>query len=111
MSYESDRLLAVINTNVDSTVSSRLGAIAGIDRGTITVLTSGGSLSNTATVGAVSTGRAVLAHLGETIGSNSAVEPHSRITLTNSTTITANAETSTGTYDVTVSYELVEYSA
>lgn len=95
--------------SLDAAVTSRLGAIVGIDRGTILVNTSSGSLTNTATVGAVNTSRAVLSHLGHTIGSNSDVIPKSRITLTNSTTITANAETSTGAYDVTVSYELVEY--
>lgn len=75
--------------------------IKSIQRGTI-VLSS--VSSNTATVAAVTTSKAELNNLGAIIA---AAGDSVRLTLTNSTTITADRTSSTGVAQV--SYELIEF--
>ena len=99
--------------------TTRLGAIAGIDRGTIVVTPSGGAGTNTATVGAVVVARSLLSLLGSA-GTNAGNMPFGYLTLTNTTTITATAvtalvaagaSTNGGAADATFAYQLVEYNA
>lgn len=83
--------------------------VRSVQRGTITI--AGASTSNTATINAVNTDRAVLKFLGCTVGG---VENPSfvfaRVALTNATTVTATKGNSDpGADDVVVSYEVVEY--
>ena len=112
MAYDSDIKLDDIQSNVDAAVSSRLGAIAGIDRGTISV--SAGA-SNTATITTVSIGRTQVTYScsngnTDTAGGFPFV---ARGTLTNATTITASAGGVTGneTLSAILSYEAIEYAA
>lgn len=109
MSYESDKQLASIRTEVTALgATTRLGAIAGIDRGTIAG--TGAAATNTATVTAVVTGRSLLNNLGAitTTAADNRLLPF--IVLTNTTTITATWG-GTASVNEIVSYELVEYSA
>jgi hypothetical protein len=103
MAYNSDIHL----NRIDDEVTSRLGAIAGIDRGTITLL---GTTTGTATVTAVNTGRSILHHLGQVAGaSGDAVDKYmGHLALTNTTTITYTVKTAS---NAIVSYQLVEYGA
>jgi hypothetical protein len=107
-----------LNTNVTNLGSStRLGSIAGIDRGTIAVNT-GSSNFDTVTVTAVVMARSILHNLGAAT-TNVVGWPIWRMTLTNTTTITVTAEVMTvaggedalGALVVTASYQLVEYNA
>jgi hypothetical protein len=107
--------LATVNTNVTALgTSTRLGSIAGIDRGTITVapdVDPGG----TATVTAVVLARAVLHHLGQsrvadgTTASDIANAAGGKLVLTNTTTITYTVGAA-APGGMTVSYQLVEYA-
>lgn len=76
-----------------------------IQRGTTSV--SGGNATGTSTVTAVVTGKAELRMLGASTTSGGTDAPEVRVTLTNSTTITATR--SNTTHSVTVSWELVEW--
>jgi hypothetical protein len=80
------------------------GRIKSIQRGTITIT---GATSNIDTITSVDTAKSILTMLGsessETTVSNTSV----RLALTNSTTITASRNGSTGT--VIVGYQVVEY--
>lgn len=118
MSYESDKQLASIRTEVTALgATTRLGAIAGIDRGTININDTNATQTATATVGAVATGRSLLSNLGQRSASGNPGDIDNNalagtLELTNSTTITWNIGSATaGAYNVTLSYELVEYSA
>ena len=103
MAYDSDLKLDALQTSV----AARLGAIAGIDRGTITLP---GTTTGTATVTAVNTGRSILHHLGQVAGvGGDAVDKYmGHLALTNTTTITYTVTTAS---NATVSYQLVEYGA
>lgn len=85
--------------------------IKSIQRGTITIL--GTSTTGTATLTSVDTARAELHYLGShgpnPVGDSYASE--TRISLTNSTTVTATKKTtgSTPSYDHMVSYEVTEW--
>jgi len=79
--------------------------IKSIQRGTITVPNS--TTSATATVTAVVTGKAELRMLGASTTSGETAAPELRVTLTNSTTITATRVNTT--YAVIVSWELTEW--
>lgn len=104
MAYNSDIHL----NRIDDEVTSRLGAIAGIDRGTIAG--TGAASTNTATVTAVVTGRSLLSHLGATTTTAADNRLLPRLDLTNTTTITASWGSTASTNEI-VSYELVEYGA
>ena len=108
MAYDSDIKLAAIETNVDATVTSRLGAIAGIDRGTI--IGDGLNTFATATVTAVVTGRSLLNYLGSNTTTAADNRLLGRLTLSNSTTIRVDWGAVASTPEA-VSYELVEYNA
>jgi hypothetical protein len=104
-----DTAVSTVNTNV----STRLGGIAGVDRGTINITDIEGGV-DTATVSAVVTARSLLSHLGVSHGAGSTGlenEYAIRIDLTNTTTITATRTAAGGSVSPTVSFELVEYSA
>ena len=119
MAYESDAKFAEIlaaSTTLTAAVNTRLGAIAGIDRGTIYLADTSAAVSATATVTAVVTARSLLTNLGQrtSLIIPDADDPARRgtLALTNTTTITFNIGSVTTTAEsVTVSYELVEYAA
>lgn len=83
--------------------------IRSVQRGTITI--AGASTSNTATITAVNVNNAVINFLGATVaGTENADHAHARVTLTDSTTVTATKGAgSGGADDVVVSYEVIEY--
>jgi hypothetical protein len=87
--------------------------IKSIQRGTISITSS--SSSATATISAVNTAKTELRHLGGTqvASSSEVVNPSAfgpRISLTNSTTVTATRpQASSATFNSTVSYEVVEW--
>jgi len=87
------------------------GGIKSIQRGTI-VIAAGVSSSQTATVTAVNVNKSMLNYLGVT-GYYSAANidgiGNVRISLTNSTTVTANAIAIPNVTAYTVSYELIEF--
>lgn len=84
------------------------GAIKSIQRGVIAI--AAGSLSATATISAVTPGKTELRFLGSRAADNAGVSGYGfcTIALTNSTTITAQRETS-GTIGAAVSWELTEF--
>jgi hypothetical protein len=81
------------------------GAIKAIYRGTIAIANT--ATSNTATITAVNTDKAILHHLGVSSTENNNGYTEVRLALTNTTTITATRGGNVG--DVTVGYQLVEY--
>ena len=81
------------------------GSIAGVQRGTITM--SNPELTDTATINAVDTSKCVLSFLGNA-GNGTANDLRSNITLTNSTTITAQRNQAPGT--TTVGFEILEFN-
>ena len=85
------------------------GMIKSIQRGIVAIL--GSNAAGTATVTAVNTSKAVLTHLGSSIfvGATDAADSDGRITLTNSTTITATRGNNASSSALNISYELVEY--
>ncbi len=93
--------------SADTTNWTLFGAskVKSIQRGTTTV--SGSNTTATSTVTAVVTGKAELRMLGASTSSGSTDAPEVRVTLTNSTTITATRTHTTS--GVTVSWELVEW--
>lgn len=124
MAYESDVAIAGIQSNLDTnlnaTVTSRLGAIAGIDRGTISLNLSAGATAP-ATIGSVTLARSILTPLGVTDIQGSRFMAAHRIELTNSTTVTASGRatlvSSGGSANDTtneahvIGYQVVEYAA
>ena len=119
MAYESDAKFAEIlaaSTTLTAVVNTRLGAIAGIDRGTIYLADTSAAVSATATVTAVVTARSLLTNLGQStnlviLDADDAAR-RGTLALTNTTTITFNIGSVTSvSKGVTVSYELVEYAA
>ncbi len=81
-------------------------AIKSIQRGEITI--PNGQISNTATISAVNTAKSVLMHLGG-IGTVGASSPdQAKLTLTNTTTVTA-AQRSAGSTVGVYAYQVVEY--
>ena len=100
--------VGTVNTNVTNLGgSTRLGSIAGIDRGSISITST--NFSATATIGAVVTARTNITFLGTT-QQDSLEEHFIRITLTNTTTITATRGNNTSGTSI-VSYEATEYNA
>lgn len=85
---------------IDAAVSSRLGSIKSIQRGFVNV--GAGATSGTATITAVNPAKSILTHLG-----GGAVDAHSRIELTDATTITANLGSSSAGV---VGWQLVEFN-
>lgn len=83
------------------------GAIKSIQRGTITIPAN--STSATATITSVVTTKTELRFLGVTSQSTGIDTALARITLTNSTTITATRNTVSTTNNTIVSWELTEY--
>ena len=85
------------------------GMIKSIQRGTLTI--SGSAAVGTATVTAVDTSKSVLNMLGSSIfvGVTDAADSDGRITLTNSTTITATRGNNAASQALIISYELVEH--
>ncbi len=90
---------------LDAAISSRLGSIKSIQRGSITLT----GTYNTATVTAVTTAKAMLMFLGarstDTFGENTG---ECTLELVNSTTVAAERETSGGT--AYVHWQLVEFN-
>lgn len=80
------------------------GGVKSIQRGTISVSAGGGTGSNTATITSVDTAKAECKFTGVTSGAN--IQGMARVTLTNSTTVTADASGAGGTY--VVGYEVRE---
>lgn len=92
-----------------STLSQFLGGgIKSIQRGTITVALSAGAGSATATISSVTTSKSVVELLGFTPDSQFSALAWARVTLTNSTTVTANAAGGSDR-NITVAYQVVEY--
>lgn len=79
--------------------------IKSIQRGTITLT----GTSNTATIGAVNPSNTLLRIVGTTTDTGGGASSRIRITLTNSTTITATRASDGGGTTVAVAYEVVEY--
>jgi len=83
--------------------------IKSIQRGTITI--SSGAVSNTATISSVTTSKTQLNFLGSsTTADLSLYLAFTRVTLTNSTTVTATRGGAGGHDTTTVSYEVIEYN-
>ena len=94
--------------NLDAAITTRLGSIKSIQRGSITVTHSGaGSTSNTATITSVTTSKSVILKLGHTCNSDIA---QTRVELTNGTTVTAYSTVIDGNATVTVDYQVVEFN-
>lgn len=96
---------------LDAAVTSRLGSIKAIYKGTISVTTSGSSPTaggGTATITAVVDAKTLIFNLGVNDGQNST--PWCRVELTNTTTVTAyvKANSTAGTF--TVGYMVVEFN-
>ena len=89
-------------SGITSTIS---GDIKSIQRGAISVNAGGGTGSNTATITSVDTSKSECRFMGVTSGVS--IKGLARVTLTNSTTVTADASGDGGTY--VVGYEVVEY--
>lgn len=81
------------------------GAIKAIYRGTITIANT--ATSNTATITAVDTAKAVVTHLGVSSTETSVANTNAYLALTNTTTVTATRAGSTGS--LVVAYQVVEY--
>lgn len=81
------------------------GVIKSIQRGTIAITT--GNTSNTATVSAVTTAKALVFHLGGEGDASATNHALVRLALTDATTITATRNGSSN--GITVGYQLVEY--
>ncbi len=81
------------------------GIIRSVQRGTIVI--ANGTASNTATITTVNTTKSIVTFLGTTFTAIAAVDERARLTLTNSTTVTANRVGTTDT--VTIGYQVVEY--
>lgn len=84
--------------------STNTGAIKSIQRGTISVNAGAGTGTATATITAVDTAKSECRFMGAT--SAASIKGLARVTLTNSTTVTADASGDGGTY--VVGYEVVE---
>lgn len=87
------------------------GGIKSVQRGTISL--TGNNLTATATVSAVDVTKSQLAMLGLSTNSGSAnvnSESFTRLSLTNSTTITATRGTAVYGIQTTVSWELTEFN-
>jgi len=86
-------------------------AIRTIQRGTIVI--PGASTSNTATITSVQFGNAIVAYLGCTVaGAENPSGSFARVTLTDATTVTATKGSGAGGQDdVTVSYEVIEFTS
>ena len=119
MAYDTDAKLATIITDVTALgATTRLGSIAGIDRGEIACSTTNGGTA-TATIGAVVMARTIDTYSCRNGHSYaSANSPSAALTadgqLTNTTTVTATTGTVVSTDVVTtpyLSYTVVEYSA
>lgn len=115
MAYNSDIHL----NRIDDEVTSRLGAINAIYRGTIDI-DFALVVSATATITSVTTGRSVLTNLGWHMTSSTGVIASSRVELTNATTVTAYAQgmsvsggNSAGASGgvLRTGYQVVEYAA
>ena len=98
-------------SNCDTTISSRAspssqmtGIIKSIQRGTINLTSAS---SGTATISSVTTSKAVLYFLGYDSNNDYIPDAAVRLSLTNSTTITANKNGSTGI--AAVNWQVVEY--
>ena len=88
-----------------STLSQFGGSgIKSIQRGTISVSAGAGTGSNTATITAVDTSKSECKFMGVTSAAN--IQGLAKVTLTNSTTVTADASGAGSTY--VVGYEVVE---
>lgn len=88
-------------SGIASTVS---GGIKSIQRGTISVSAGAGTGTATATITAVDTAKSECRFMGAT--SAASIQGLARVTLTNSTTVTADASGDGSTY--VVGYEVVE---
>ena len=116
----STTITAYVNTNSDNTLVVNFcvlefdtDIVKSNQKGTITLDYSGSELSDTVTVSSVNTNKSFLSWLGCTTdisnhGENSPSSNLGRITLTNSTTITANR----GYYyaDLIIGYQLIEFN-
>lgn len=111
MAYDSDRRLNYL----DDEITSRLGAINAIARGTIAITDTNVASSNTATITAVVLARSVLTHLGHTHSSAAITDSvvfGSRMELTNTTTVTFSIHGITAaSIQATGGYQVVEYAA
>ena len=111
MAYDSDRRLNYL----DDEITSRLGAINAIARGTINIADTNAAASNTATITAVVLARSILTPLGYTHSAAAITDSiifNSRIELTNTTTVTLTINGVTGSaLTLTGGYQVVEYAA
>ena len=99
-----------IADRLDAKVSSRMGSIKSIQRGTISL--SSTVASAIATITAVDTAKALLTYLGTRAGAgsgNGGAEWAVTLALTNATTITAQRDGPNG-IAIVVSYQVVEFN-
>lgn len=97
--------------NLDAAMTTRLGSIKSIARGTISVTTDGNGVgNNTATISSVTTSKSIIIPLGLYVGAvDSTYVGISRIELTNGTTVTAYVTGKPSTAH-TVGYQVVEFN-
>ena len=95
--------------NLDAAVTTRLGSIKSVQRGTIVVTLSSGAGSNTASIASVTTSKSIIECLGVTPDSAYSSTAWGRLVLTNGTTVTANA---VGGSDrtITIGYQVIEFN-
>ena len=92
--------------HIDAAITSRMASIKAIYRGTITVPF--GAVSATATITSVDTAKSLIFNLG---AQNDGTEaPNVRLELTNGTTITASKTNYSGTPEVIVGYQVIEFN-
>lgn len=108
------QVASVTHSTINTNITSRLGGISGIDRGTISV--SNAQDSNTATIGAVVLARSPISSLGERNASfidrgDGDYAAQVGIELTNTTTVTAYCLSANRTLAAVVGYQVVEHSA
>jgi len=82
------------------------GGVKNVQRGTISII--GLVTSNTATINSVNTSKTMINYLGNTTNvASNLYNPY--LTLTNSTTVTAQRNSATSGAVTTVSYEVIEF--
>ena len=82
------------------------GGVKSIQRGTISI--TGFATSSTATINLVNTSKTMINYLGNIMNADSN-QCHSYLTLTNSTTVTAQRQAGGTNVNTTVSYEVIEF--
>lgn len=97
---------AALLTNLDATISGRLGSIKSIQAGTINIPVA--ATTNTATITAVVLAKTFLLHLGQQGSGATTTRALIHIVLTNTTTITATRNSTSD--EETVSFMIVEFN-